>query len=174
MQRYNSSSASSPYSTPPISQQIPLGAGYYQPLSNQYPPYSNMPTNSNYSRAGSTSHHHPPQPQLSLPPPPSQTAATYTAPPPSTFTLPDYITEKIPPETADLFQRDEHGKLLWFSVPPVDAMHVVSQQNMPARGQMLGHSLEFLAKRAEIIEKRKRRAAERDMIFGKKASFSPS
>ncbi|KAK9236716.1 hypothetical protein V1525DRAFT_426839 [Lipomyces kononenkoae] len=86
-------------------------------------------------------------------------------PPPSTFTLPDYITDRIPPETAELYQKDNNGKLLWFSVPPVDFSQVV-ETSFNGNG-IVGHSIEFLARRKEIAEKRKRRAAERDILFSK-------
>ncbi|KAK7208384.1 hypothetical protein BZA70DRAFT_273581 [Myxozyma melibiosi] len=89
-------------------------------------------------------------------------------PPPSTFTLPDYITDRIPPDTADLYQKDENGKLLWFSVPPVDCMKVYELPDANGKG-IIGHSVEFLAKRKEIAEKRKRREEERAALFGKKA-----
>ncbi|KAK9466672.1 hypothetical protein V1512DRAFT_286671 [Lipomyces arxii] len=83
-------------------------------------------------------------------------------PPPSTFTLPDYITDRIPPETADLYQKDDNGKLLWFSVPPIDAMRVAA--NGITSG-VTGHTVEFLAHRKEIAEKRKRREHERELLF---------
>ncbi|KAK9388652.1 hypothetical protein V1515DRAFT_533137 [Lipomyces mesembrius] len=87
-------------------------------------------------------------------------------PPPSTFTLPDYITDRIPPETAELYQKDDNGKLLWFSVPPVDCSQGFEA---PFNGNgIVGHSIEFLAKRKEIAEKRKRRATEREQLFSKK------
>lgn len=89
-------------------------------------------------------------------------------PPPSTFTLPDYITDRIPPDTAELYQKDENGKLLWFSVPPVDAMKVYELPNITGKG-IIGHSIEFLAKKKQISEKRKQREAELEALFGKRA-----
>ncbi|KAJ8098382.1 hypothetical protein POJ06DRAFT_150501 [Lipomyces tetrasporus] len=89
-------------------------------------------------------------------------------PPPSTFTLPDYITDRIPPETAELYQKDDNGKLLWFSVPPVDSSQVGVETASNGKG-ILGHSVEFLSRRKEIAEKRERRAEEREQLFSKKA-----
>ncbi|KAK9463324.1 uncharacterized protein V1516DRAFT_667456 [Lipomyces oligophaga] len=85
-------------------------------------------------------------------------------PPPSTFTLPDYITDKIPAQTAALFQKDESGKLLWFSVPPVDTCHIYVLPNNPSKG-FVGHSVEFLSRRKSIMENRKRRAEQRQALF---------
>ncbi|KAK9481317.1 hypothetical protein V1514DRAFT_323523 [Lipomyces japonicus] len=103
------------------------------------------------------------------PPPLTRTlnAAYNPPPPPSTFTLPEYITDKIPPETAELYQKDENGKLLWFSVPPLDMLHSVA---LHANAKTVtAHSIKFLASRRDLARKRKQRADERERLFSKTA-----
>ncbi|KAK9453700.1 hypothetical protein V1511DRAFT_504239 [Dipodascopsis uninucleata] len=96
-------------------------------------------------------------------PPVNRSTVYNPPPPPSTFTLPDYITERIPPETAELFQKDENGKLLWFSVPPVESMPVIDSADI-GKG-ITGHSVEFLAQRNYLLDKRLERKALRDSLF---------
>lgn len=91
-------------------------------------------------------------------------------PPPSTFTLPEYITDQIPKETLELYKRDMNGKMLWFSVPPVDSMSVIGSSDTPGRG-ILGNSVEYLSRRQEILEKRKLRESQREAYFCKKPCF---
>lgn len=76
--------------------------------------------------------------------------------PPTTFTLPDSVTHNIPPETAEQFLRDAEGKILWFTVPPLDPVKPVVE------GQIQGHSLAYLARREEIEERRKKRRVARE------------
>lgn len=56
-------------------------------------------------------------------------------------------------ETAKQFLRDREGKLLWFTVPPLDTG--------VASGGATGHSLRWLARRKEVEERKRKRGEER-------------
>ncbi|KAF7187772.1 Chromatin structure-remodeling complex subunit RSC1 [Pseudocercospora fuligena] len=99
------------------------------------------------------------QTQQGIPPPPSATGypprpptANYREPPPvEVYTLPDAANLSIPTEVREQYQRDEFGRVLFFTVPPV----TVEQPAEVPRG----HSVRYLAekaRRAELIEKRKK------------------
>ncbi|EME78170.1 uncharacterized protein MYCFIDRAFT_33966 [Pseudocercospora fijiensis CIRAD86] len=102
-----------------------------------------------------------------IPPPPSATGypprpptANYREPPPvEVYTLPDAANLSIPPEVREQYQRDEFGRVLFFTVPPVT---VEPPANVPR-----GHSIRYLAekaRRAELIEKRKKeREAQKEV-----------
>lgn len=55
-------------------------------------------------------------------------------------------------DTARQFLRDREGKVLWFTVPPLETGSVVA----------VGHSLKWLARRGEIEEKKRKREVERE------------
>lgn len=71
--------------------------------------------------------------------------------PPTTFTLPDSVTNNIPAETANQFLRDAEGRLLWFTVPPL------APERPVVEGQITGHSLAYLARKEEIEERKRKR-----------------
>lgn len=89
----------------------------------------------------------------------------YKAPQPvEVYILSDHANASIPPEIREQFQRDEQGRVLFFTAPPVNASPIVQKE-----GQALGHSASYLAAKAKrdakIAAKRKadaESAAERE------------
>lgn len=75
---------------------------------------------------------------------------------PFTFTLPESVTHSIPEETAERFLRDAHGQLLWFAYPPQD------NAGARPRGEGVGHSVQYLARRKELEVRREARARQRE------------
>lgn len=89
----------------------------------------------------------------------------YKAPQPiEVWSLNDAANATIPADIREQFQQDEHGRVLFFTAPPLDvkALGLTSKEEPD---EPLAHSVEYLAKKAERDEKvreaRKRRA-ERD------------
>lgn len=76
------------------------------------------------------------------------------APPVEVFHLADAANSSIPPEIREQFHQDQHGHILFFTAPPVDAAPPVKA------GAALGHSARYLAAKAKreatLAEKRKR------------------
>jgi chromatin structure-remodeling complex subunit RSC1/2 len=74
------------------------------------------------------------------------------------YTLPDSANALIPADIRSQFHRDEYGKVIFFTAPPLDVNPV------PEEAQALGHSLRYLADKARKKEadekKRKAREAE--------------
>jgi chromatin structure-remodeling complex subunit RSC1/2 len=84
----------------------------------------------------------------------------YKAPQPvEVYILNDHANASIPPEIRQQFQRDEQGRILWFTTPPLNASPIVHRP-----GQPLGHSARYLAAKAERDAKiaAKRKAEEAD------------
>lgn len=73
--------------------------------------------------------------------------------PPTTFTLPESVTHALDEETAGMFLRDREGKVLWFTVPPLD-----TRADGAAVG--MGHSLRWMARRKEVEERKRKRGVE--------------
>lgn len=74
--------------------------------------------------------------------------------PPTTFLLPESVTHNIPDEVSDKFMKDKDGKLLWFSMPPLDVD--------AANKSKVGHSAAWFADRKEREERRRKREIERN------------
>ncbi|KAI5793832.1 hypothetical protein DFH27DRAFT_602595 [Peziza echinospora] len=98
--------------------------------------------------------------------------------PPSTFILPDSTTSGIPESIAQQFLRDDEGRILWFSVPPMEATTSVSGITTDSvSGGIVGsgstvvgaggpsHSLEYLARRKELLERKRARREEREKLI---------
>lgn len=72
----------------------------------------------------------------------------------------DAANAAIPADIREQFQRDEQGRILFFTAPPVDVKALRTE-----KGEGLGHSVEYLAGKTQRDEKvreaRKRRAEER-------------
>lgn len=51
-----------------------------------------------------------------------------------------------------MFLRDREGKVLWFTVPPLDTR--------TDGGARMGHSLKWMARRKEIEERKRKRVVE--------------
>jgi chromatin structure-remodeling complex subunit RSC1/2 len=74
------------------------------------------------------------------------------------FHLSDAANAAIPEDIRDQFHCDDHGRVLFFSAPPVDFI--------PSSKQKLGHSLKYLATKEEHqkkVEERKRKLADERM-----------
>lgn len=116
-------------------------AGAYQP----------SPPAQAYSAAQQTPYSGYPQNRMQAPP------AVYNpnAPRPvEVFHLSDAANAAIPEDIRDQFHCDDHGRVLFFSAPPVDFI--------PPSKQKLGHSLKYLATKEEHqkrVEERKRKLA---------------
>lgn len=104
----------------------------YAPLTPQQPPArpAMQPTQSSY------------QSQLAVPPAPhTRTGSSYRDPPPiEVYTLPDQANLSIPAEIRERYQRDELGRVLFFTAPPV----IPDQVEEGVRG----HSVRYLAAKA--------------------------
>lgn len=75
------------------------------------------------------------------------------------FHLSDAANAAIPEDIRDQFHCDDHGRVLFFSAPPVDFI--------PSSKQKLGHSLKYLATKEEHqkkVEERKRKLADEQMV----------
>lgn len=81
-----------------------------------------------------------PGPQAYHPPNPDGTA----------YIIPN-LGSKIPPEVAQHFPRDAEGNVLFFRTPPIVVNKPVA--NPAAGGQIVGHSLAYLARKKEIDER---------------------
>ncbi|KAF2481892.1 hypothetical protein BDY17DRAFT_253500 [Neohortaea acidophila] len=108
----------------------------------------------------------PPNPALYAPRAPS---TDYRNPPPiEVYTLPDHANLSIPAEIREQYQRDEFGRLLFFTTPPVS--NNITNTNTPSSIQ--GHSVRYLAakaRRAESQQAQQTRQAETDERAAKKA-----
>ncbi|KAI9822882.1 MAG: hypothetical protein M1832_002907 [Thelocarpon impressellum] len=166
-----------PISHPP--QQVPLQPhtpasyqqAYQSPAQPAYPPQAQ---NSHTSFAGPPPPLLPqyatPQPQTPAGfgyAPPRGSGNTYVPPKPvEVYHLSDAANASIPSDVRERFQRDEQGRVLFFTAPPLD-------NSKEASG--LGHSVRYLAEKARrkdmIAAKRKavQEARERDEETAKKA-----
>lgn len=82
----------------------------------------------------------------------------YRAPQPvEVYVLPDHANASIPIDVREQFQRDEQGRVLFFTAPPTNDAGFVKEE-----GQALGHSARYLAMRAKRDAQRaaKRKANE--------------
>jgi chromatin structure-remodeling complex subunit RSC1/2 len=74
-----------------------------------------------------------------------QAPVGYKAPQPvEVYILPDHANASIPADIREQFQRDEQGRVLFFTAPPVNSSRIV-----PKEGQALGHSARYLALKAK-------------------------
>jgi chromatin structure-remodeling complex subunit RSC1/2 len=101
------------------------------------------------------------QPGVGMPPNPGQyaqrpTPANYRDPPPiEVYTLPDAANLSIPAEIREQYQRDEFGRVLFFTTPPVSSEATTS--TVP------GHSVRYLAAKARRAEEIAKKRQERDL-----------
>ncbi|KAF2838527.1 chromatin structure-remodeling complex protein rsc1 [Patellaria atrata CBS 101060] len=133
----------------PPHQQIPPA-----PSPTTFPP---IPPHTGYG-----GQHHPQTPQHYAQPPanfgPTQPKpgppAKYNIPlPVEVYHLNDQANASIPPEIREQFHRDDQGRVLFFTAPPID---VPPSKN----GTALGHSVRYLAakvKREELIHQKRER-----------------
>lgn len=73
------------------------------------------------------------------------------------FVLSDHANLSIPQEVREQFQRDDKGRVLFFTAPPLNVPPPLSKD-----GRTLGHSARYLAAKAKSDAKKaeKRKAAE--------------
>ncbi|KAF2641506.1 Bromodomain-containing protein [Massarina eburnea CBS 473.64] len=96
--------------------------------------------------------------QYQQPPVVHQAPVGYKAPQPvEVYTLPDHANASIPADIREQFHRDDQGRVLFFTAPPVNTSRIV-----PKEGQALGHSASFLAakQRRDGLIAAKRKADE--------------
>ncbi|KAF2130152.1 chromatin structure-remodeling complex protein-like protein rsc1 [Dothidotthia symphoricarpi CBS 119687] len=87
-----------------------------------------------------------------------QPSAAYKAPQPvEVYVLNDHANASIPQDIREQFQRDEKGRILFFTAPPLNV-----DQPLTKEGRALGHSARYLAARAkkEQAKAEKRKADE--------------
>jgi chromatin structure-remodeling complex subunit RSC1/2 len=92
------------------------------------------------------------QPYIQQPP------AGYKAPQPvEVFVLNDHANLSIPQDVREQFQRDEKGRVLFFTAPPLNV-----EQPLTSSGRSLGHSARYLAAKArkDAMKATKRKAEE--------------
>lgn len=77
--------------------------------------------------------------------------------PPEVYTLPDSINEALPSSLRQKFQRDESGRVLFFTSPPLDRAH----KGLSPSSAALGHSAKYLAGRKEWLADREKKRKER-------------
>lgn len=103
-----------------------------------------------------SSHH---QTQSSIPPNPAtypRRPTDYRDPPPiEVYTLPDHANLSIPLEVREQYQRDEFGRVLFFTTPPVTVDEPKSSAS--------GHSVRYLAAKARREEVLSKKRQERDL-----------
>ncbi|XDG04907.1 hypothetical protein ABKA04_004522 [Annulohypoxylon sp. FPYF3050] len=88
-------------------------------------------------------------------------ANAYNPPRPvEVYHLDDALNDKIPADIREQFQRDEAGRVLFFTQPPLDRPH----RGLSAESATLGHSVRYLADRAREIEDRRAKRKARDEL----------
>lgn len=96
-------------------------------------------------------------------------SSSYRGPPPiEVYTLPDAANASIPLEIRTQFQRDDQGRILFFTAPPL-ARPARFEKGSDATPPLLGHSIRYQAQKArsqdEVAARRKeyesRKAAAR-------------
>ncbi|KAF2281154.1 chromatin structure-remodeling complex protein-like protein rsc1 [Westerdykella ornata] len=111
-------------------------------------------------------------PQYASRPAPTYQQSTYVQQPPAGYQAPkpvevyilnDHANNSIPPEIRDQFQRDEQGRVLFFTAPPLNTSTVAAKN-----GKTLGHSARYLAKRAEWEAERAAKRKARDAALAER------
>ena len=83
--------------------------------------------------------------------------------PPEVYTLTDAVNETLPLEIRQTFQHDSNGRVLFFTVPPLNRNH----KGVSPDSAHLGHSVKYLAGRKEWLAERDRKRKERDESVNK-------
>ncbi len=138
---------------PLVHQQMPQAASY-QPITPHVPftPQPAAPMQSFQTPRPTPGY---PQPYIQQPP------AGYKAPQPvEVYVLNDHANASIPQDIRDQFQRDERGRVLFFTAPPLNVDPPLSKE-----GRALGHSARYLAAKAkkEAMRAAKRKGEEADI-----------
>ncbi|KAL1602795.1 hypothetical protein SLS60_006216 [Paraconiothyrium brasiliense] len=179
-QQYPLAAAPSPSPMPAPTPQLPHMASAYSAAPQTYHTHSQSPAPLSYQPAPQSTGYQAitpslplstPQPPAAIPqyatprPAPSyqqpvmqQPPGGYRAPQPvEVYVLPDHANASIPADVRDQFQRDEQGRVLFFTAPPANDPGFVKED-----GQALGHSARYIAMRAKRDAQRaaKRKADE--------------
>lgn len=96
-----------------------------------------------------------------------QPPAGYKAPQPvEVYVLNDHANASIPQDIREQFQRDEKGRVLFFTAPPLNV-----DQPLTKEGRALGHSARYLAAKAkkDAMRAAKRKAEEADVQLHEQA-----
>jgi chromatin structure-remodeling complex subunit RSC1/2 len=161
---------------------MPQTPHYPAQQTQQTPGYNGFAPPYNPAPAHHQSHHPPPINTPIIPYDPNQRLAPLPArsavpPPPvpgmhgqpnsynpprsvEVYTLDDAIDARIPLEIRQQFQRDEQGRVLFFTQPPLDRAH----PGLSSESAGLGHSIRYLADRARGIEDRRAKRRARDEL----------
>jgi chromatin structure-remodeling complex subunit RSC1/2 len=97
-----------------------------------------------------------------------QPPAGYKAPQPvEVYVMNDHANASIPPSIREQFQRDEKGRVLFFTAPPLNV-----EQPLTKNGRPLGHSARYLAAKAkkDALKASKRKADEANMTNREEAA----
>ncbi|KAH9904583.1 hypothetical protein F4778DRAFT_770478 [Xylariomycetidae sp. FL2044] len=76
------------------------------------------------------------------------------------YQLDDAMNAKIPEHVREQFQRDESGRVLFFTQPPLDRAH----PGLANESASLGHSVRYLADRAREVSDRRAKRKARDEL----------
>ncbi|KAK8076198.1 hypothetical protein PG994_003470 [Apiospora phragmitis] len=167
--------------------QMPPQTPHYQqpPPQPAYNSYQYAPNSTPITHQAHHQPHHQPMPMNNTPmvgydpqrlaPSPARPAAVAPIPTPSglgqanaynpprpveVYRLDDSLNEHIPAEIRDQFQRDEAGRVLFFTQPPLERAH----RGVSHESAGLGHSVRYLADRARGIEDRRAKRKARDEL----------
>ena len=128
---------------------------------NQYPQTVTTPITQVATPLANYNHYQSPAPRTAAPvATPHASAGNAYNPPraPEVYTLADTANSAIPADIRAQFHQDEHGRVLFYTAPPLDV------DPIPREISSLGHSLRYLADKArdneEREKKRKARAAQ--------------
>lgn len=123
-------------------------ASYPHQSTQLLPQHSTTPAHSSYDQHRSTT---------SRSAVAASTSNTYNMPRPiEVYYLPDNANNAIPQDIREQFQRDEFGRVLFFTAPPLDVSRI------PESVAKLGHSLKYLAKKARTKDELEQKRKERD------------
>jgi len=84
---------------------------------------------------------------------------------PEVYTIAPNVNDAIPAEARELYDRDEHGRILFFTAPPVPR----SGNGLAPEYAGLGHSTRHLSEFKQHAAERRRQRAERDERLAEEA-----
>ncbi|KAI9707144.1 MAG: hypothetical protein M1836_000104 [Candelina mexicana] len=138
IQQYHKHSASP---APALQAAYPPKTGSYaaQPPQASYAPPQQPAHFNNYATPQSTYGYQQPAARGTV-----QTGKSYNPPKqPEVYHLSDSANASIPEDIREQFHRDEHGRILFYTTPPL-----VTEASVPKNGQALGHTVKYLAEKA--------------------------
>ncbi|RMZ88357.1 hypothetical protein DV736_g4405, partial [Chaetothyriales sp. CBS 134916] len=152
-----------PFSAPPAAAAAhPPTYNQQQQLLQPQQPYNRTtgppltPASQFYHQQTQTSHH----PHQPYGPPYHHPALLHEHRAPEAYVLSDTANESIPKDIRNRFPHDDHGRILFFTKPPIDTRHVVSGKSDAEHGVQLKHTEAYVSAKAErlkLIAERKKR-----------------